>query len=151
MSTNTPMEDDVRSSLEYDPRIPDAQKIAVSAVDGVVTLRGTVERFTQRRAAVADARKIGGVSDVIDELKVHPLLGSELTSPDDAIRGQALQMLIWDIEVPSDRIDVQVYDGWVTLKGEVAYQFQSDDAFEDVARLSGVTGVTNKIRVVTPE
>jgi osmotically-inducible protein OsmY len=151
VSTNTPMEDDVRSSLEYDPRIPDAQKIAVSAVDGVVTLRGTVERFTQRRAAVADARKIDGVSDVIDKLKVHPLLGSELTSPDDAIRGQALQMLIWDIEVPSDRIDVQVYDGWVTLKGEVDYQFQSDDAFEDVARLGGVTGVTNKIRVVTPE
>ena len=28
-------------------------------------------------------------------------------------------MLIWDIEVPSDRIDVQVFDGWVTLKGEV--------------------------------
>lgn len=150
MFTNTPMEDDVRSSLEYDPRIPDAQKIAVAAVDGVVTLRGTVERFTQRRAAVADARQIGGVSDVIDELKVHPLLGSELTSADDAIRGQALQMLIWDIEVPSDRIDVQVFDGWVTLKGEVDYQFQSDDAFEDVARLSGVIGVTNKIRVVTP-
>jgi osmotically-inducible protein OsmY len=150
VSTNTPIEDDVRSSLESDPRIPDAQKIAVSAEDSVVTLRGTIERFTQRRAAVADARKIEGVSDVIDELKVHHLLGSEFTSTDDAIRGQALQMLIWDIEVPSDRIDVQVYDGWITLKGKVDHQFQSDDAFEDVARLGGVTGVTNKIKVITP-
>ena len=149
MSTNTEMEHDVRSALEDDPRIPDAQKIAVSAVHGVVTLRGTVERFTQRRAAVADARRIDGVSDVIDELKVHHLLGSELTSPDDAIRGRGLQTLIWDVEVPSDRIEVEIYDGWVTLKGEVDYQFQSDDAFEDVARLGGVTGVTNKIRVVT--
>jgi osmotically-inducible protein OsmY len=150
MPTNAQMEHDVRSSLEDDPRIPDAQKIAVSAVDGVVTLRGTVERFTQRRAAEADARRVDGVSDVIDELKVHHLLGSELTSPDDAIRGQALQTLIWDVEVPSDRIDVEIYGGWVTLKGEVDYQFQSDDAFEDVARLAGVIGVTNKIRVVTP-
>lgn len=72
MLTNTPMDDNVRSALQNDPRIPDAQKIAVSAADGVVTLRGTVERFSQRRAAVAVTRKIDGVSDVVDDLKVRP-------------------------------------------------------------------------------
>jgi osmotically-inducible protein OsmY len=40
-----------------------------------------------------------------------------------------------------------VRDGWVTLKGDVRHQYQSDAAFEDVACLYGVVDVTNKIRV----
>ena len=33
------------------------------------------------------------------------------------------------------------------LKGDVVFQFQSDEAFNRVASLHGVTGVTNEIRV----
>jgi osmotically-inducible protein OsmY len=72
----------------------------------------------------------------------------EYMREDAEIRGAALQSLIWDVEVPSESIEVAVEDGWVTLKGEVDFQFQSDDAFDDVASLTGVTGVTNKITVV---
>ena len=48
----------------------------------------------------------------------------------------------------TDYLDVQVKDGWVTLKGNVDHQFQSDKAFDHVASLYGVTGVTNEIQVV---
>jgi osmotically-inducible protein OsmY len=58
-----------------------------------------------------------------------------------------LQALIWDTEVPSDSIDVNVQEGWITLKGDVTYQFQSDAAYDDVATLYGVYGVTNEIKV----
>jgi hypothetical protein len=54
---------------------------------------------------------------------------------DDEIRGTALQFLTWDVEVPSDSIDVKVQDGWVTLKGDVSYQFESDAAYDDVASM----------------
>ena len=59
-----------------------------------------------------------------------------------------LETLIWDAEVPSDAIDVKVADGWVTLKGDVDSQLQSDAAFNDVASMRGVVGLTNQIRVV---
>ena len=65
---------------------------------------------------------------------------------DDEIRGAALQSLAWDVEVP-EAVDVDVTDGWVTLTGDVGYQFQSDAAFDDVASLYGVLGVTNEITV----
>ena len=42
-----------------------------------------------------------------------------------------------------------VADGWVTLNGEVRHQHESDAAFEDVAKLEGVGGITNAIKVVT--
>ena len=143
---NIQLEDDVRSALERDPRILDPVTVAVSGESASVTLRGTVRSFKQRRAAVEDARSVGGVDYVNDELQVRWL---EDDVRDDAIRGAALQSLMWDAEVPADAIDVSVKDGWATLKGEVKHQFQSDAVFDDVARIKGVGGITNKITVVT--
>lgn len=145
MLTNTSLEDAVMDTLDLDPRIPSPVEIAVSADGGAVTLRGTVERFNQRRAAIQDAKKIDGVYEVDDQLKVS-LAGTDRRE-DDEIRGVALQALIWDTEVPSDTVDVKVEDGWITLKGDVSFQFQSDAAYDDVESLYGVYGVTNEIRV----
>ena len=144
MCKNCPLEDDAIARLEPDPRIADSAEIAVAGDGGVVTLRGTVERFSATRGT-RDARVCGAIYEVINHLKVN-LLGADRRE-DDEIRGAALQNLTWDAEVPSDSIDVNVQDGWVTLKGDVSFQFQSDAAYDDVSRLYGVAGVTNEIRV----
>jgi osmotically-inducible protein OsmY len=142
------MEDEIRSTLDDDPRIPDPSEIAISADSGLVTLRGTIGSFRQRRAAVSDARAVDHDYEVLDELKVRLL--DDWTREDADVRGIALQILMWDVEVPSESVDVHVREGWVTLKGDVTYQFESDAAFEDVAGLYGVTGVTNEIKVIEP-
>ncbi len=144
--TNDRIIDDVRAELASDPRLPYADEIAVESFGDTVTLRGTVGSFAQQRAAVADARRTPGVVDVYDELQVRVL--GEDRRKDAEIRGAALQRLAWDSEIPSDYLDVHVNDGWITLKGDVDFHFQSDLAFDDVAGLHGVTGVTNEIRVV---
>jgi osmotically-inducible protein OsmY len=146
--SNATIEDDLRELLVLDQRIADPGAIAVSAHDGRVTLRGTVGSFAARRAAVKDARSVDGVDEVDDQLQVRLL--DEDRREDAEIRGALLQNLIWDAEVPAEWIDVKVDEGWVTLKGDVNYQFQSDAAYEDVARLQGVIGLTNEIRVQTP-
>ena len=145
MLTNTSLEDAVTDNLGRDARLPESLEIAVSADDGLVTLRGTVESFSQRRAASQAASKIDGVDEVDDQLKVN-LIGADRRE-DDEIGGVALQALIWDTEVPSDSIDVKVNDGWITLTGDVSFQFQTDAAYDDVASLYGVYGVTNEIKV----
>jgi osmotically-inducible protein OsmY len=142
------IEAQILAELAADPRIPNPGEIAVAASEDVVTLRGTVGSFAQRRAAVADARKIDGVVDVFDELQVRLL--DDYTREDAEIRGAALQSLIWDVEVPWGLLDVKVDNGWVTLEGRVSFQFQSDVAFDDVASLYGVSGVTNELVVVEP-
>jgi osmotically-inducible protein OsmY len=140
------IESDLRAQLLADPRIPAPDEIAIEVNGGVVTLRGTVGSFAQRRAAVKDARNMEGVYDVFDELQVRLL--DEYQREDAEIRGTALQWLMWDIEVPADSIDVKVTDGWATLTGDVDFQFESDRAFDDVASLFGVIGITNEIRVI---
>ncbi|HTQ69076.1 MAG TPA: BON domain-containing protein [Solirubrobacteraceae bacterium] len=145
MPTSTAVEDDIRTALINDPRIPDPTDVAILADDGTVTLRGTVGSFRQRRAAVADARNADREYKVRDELQVRLL--DEWQREDAEIRGIALQILMWDVEVPKDSVDVKVEEGWVTLKGDVEYQFQSDAAYEDVSSLYGVYGITNEIKV----
>jgi len=79
MLTSTTIEDDIRSALDLDPRIPDPGEIAVVAEGGVVTLRGTVGSFRQRRAAASDAR---GIKFSETKSAKDPALGSySLTIP----------------------------------------------------------------------
>ena len=54
-----------------------------------------------------------------------------------------------DAFIPIDKLDVSVSKGYVTLKGDVEWQFQKADAERVVRRLTGVKGVFNAI-VVKP-
>lgn len=49
----------------------DAKKIAVRASDGRVTLTGTVRSFIERQDAVSAAWSAPGVTNVVDEIRVH--------------------------------------------------------------------------------
>ncbi len=145
-ATDEQLEERVRAALDREPRVANPRDVAITVAAGAATLRGTVPSFKQRHACVEGAKRVKGVEYVVDELTVK-WFGDQRS--DDELRGAALQALIWDVEVPDDDIDVKVSDGWVTLKGEVRHQFESDAAFDDVARLQGVGGITNEIRVVT--
>ena len=148
MSTDVSIETAVMEALRADRRIPDPEEVAVAVDEDAVTLRGTVGTFSQRRAAVRDARKVDGVRYVYDDLLVRLMDGAQRS--DAELRGTALQAIAWDTKAPAELIDVMVKDGWVTLRGTVSWQFQSDAAYEDVANLFGVIGITNDIRVVNP-
>jgi osmotically-inducible protein OsmY len=145
MSDGTTIVDDVRAALESDPRLPHPTEVAVSEQGGTVTLRGSVGSFHQRHAAVQIAKTVRGVRRVEDELSLDLRDHWE----DDQIRGAALQALTSDPDVPEERIDVSVDAGWLTLKGEVRHQSDSNAAFEVASRIAGVGGITNKIEVVT--
>jgi osmotically-inducible protein OsmY len=114
---NPPLQEAVIASLERDFRIPKPLTIAVSAQGDAVTLRGTVETFRQRHAAIDDTHQIEGVREIDDQLRVE--LGPMDHRADDEIGAAAVQKLIRDPEVPDDSIEVGVRDGWVTLTGYV--------------------------------
>ena len=146
MLDNPPLREAVIASLASDPRIPDPDTIAVSAQGDVVTLRGTVETLRERHAAIDDARQVDGVREIDDELELE--LGRSDRREDEEICGVVLQKLIRDPEVPAESIKVKVRNGWVTLTGYVEYEFQRVTAYDDVASVPGVTGITDEILVL---
>jgi osmotically-inducible protein OsmY len=147
MLTNSrQIENEVRSALQRDRRVKHPELIAVSVDEiGTVVLRGAVETLDQRHAAAHDAKQIDGVFDVIDHLKVHP--GFPDRRSDDEIRAAALQRLVSNSRIHADAIHVNVSQGRVILTGHARHQSQRAAAEQEVASLTGVLEVINRIEV----
>src|SRR5437870_10367143 len=146
--TDQELQQDVLAELKWDAQIQ-PNEIGVSVKDGVVTLTGWVDSYLKKWSAEEAAHKVAGVKAVANDIEIK--LATERTDPD--IAEAAVHALEWDAFVPSGKVQVTVSKGWVTLKGEVEWQYQKQDAERVVRRLTGVKGVTNLITVkprVTP-
>jgi osmotically-inducible protein OsmY len=144
MKTDKQLKIDVTEELKYEPRLRD-EEIAIEVRDGVVTLMGSVPDFAQRMGAERAVERVSGVKAVAQELMVK-LPNTHLRS-DTALAHQVVNTLAWDSEVPRDKIQAKVEDGWVTLEGEVDWQFQRNAPERAVRYLSGVKGVSNLLKV----
>jgi osmotically-inducible protein OsmY len=142
--TDTQIQTDVLAELKWQPRVT-PNEIGVAVKDGVVTLTGWVDSYAKRWAAEDAAHRVRGVKAVANEIEVRLSAIDERTDAD--IAAAAVRALEWDAFVPVDKIDVTVSKGWVTLKGEVEWQYQRADAERVVRRLTGVKGVSNLITV----
>ena len=148
--TDQQIQGDVLAELKWEPRVQ-PNEIAVTVKDGVVTLSGTVDSYTKKDAAEQAAHRVRGVKAVANDIEVRFFPTSERSDAD--IAAAAVRALEWDAFVPIEKLDVTVSKGWVTLRGEVEWRYQRDDAYDVVRRLSGVKGVNNLIVVkprVTP-
>jgi osmotically-inducible protein OsmY len=148
--TDEQIQRDVLEELKYDARVQ-PNEIGVAVKDGVVTLTGWVDSYTKRWAAEEAAHRVKGVKAVANEIEVRLPSIAERTDAD--LAAAIVRALEWDAFVPVEKIEVTVSKGWVTLKGEVEWQYQKEDAERVVRRISGVRGVTNLITVkprVTP-
>jgi osmotically-inducible protein OsmY len=139
--TDEQLAGDVSDELHWDPKL-DNRAIAVSSVDGRVTLRGTVGSPWEKREARRAARRVRGVLAVDDQLEVRLLDGDRREDAD--LRGDVLQALMLDSLVPTS-VDATVEDGVVTLAGPVDRQYQREEAESVAANVPGVTAVRNHV------
>lgn len=142
--TDDELRRDVAAELLWDPTV-DAGQVAVSADDGIVTLRGTAGSLRQKREAARAARRVSGVTGVQDELQVR-ILSSDRREDAD-LRADVRQALTLDSVVPPG-VDAEVEDGFVTLTGTASWQHQRDEADFVAANVPGVRGITDDITLV---
>jgi osmotically-inducible protein OsmY len=138
------IQEDVLAEFKWDARLK-PNEVGVSVNDGVVTLTGWVDSYTKKWAAEEVAHRVRGVKAVANDVEVRLPGSSERTDPE--IAAAAVNALKWDNLIPSEKIKVTVSKGWVTLEGEVEWQYQKQDAERDVRNLWGVKGVSNLIGV----
>ncbi len=139
--TDEEIQTDVLAELKWQPQVR-SNEISVSVKDGVVTLTGWVDSYLKKWTAEEAAHRVRGVKAVVNDIEVK--LASERT--DEDVAEAVVRALEWDALVPTDKLEITVSRGWVTLKGEVEWQFQRQDAERVVTRIEGVRGVTNLIR-----
>jgi len=142
--TDVDIQNEVLAELKWEPRVQ-SNEIGVAVKEGVVTLTGYVDSYTKRWAAEEASHRVRGVKAVANDIEVRLGTSYERTDPD--IAASAARALQWDILLEREKIDVTVSKGWVTLKGDVEWQYQKEDAERVIRRIKGVKGVTNLLLV----
>lgn len=145
MKTNAELQKDVQDAIKWEPLL-NAAEIGVTAKDGVITLTGTVGSFAKKSEAEDAAKNVNGVKAVVEKIEIKTF--SDLDKRDDnEIATEVLNAFKWNLEVPNDQIKVKVEKGWVTLEGELPWNYQKEAAKKSVSKLAGVKGVTNSIKI----
>jgi len=142
MKTDAELQRAVHDELMFEPSVV-ATDIGVIARGGIVSLVGTVKSYAEKWAAERAAERVSGMRALAKDLQVR-LPGASIR-PDEDIAAAALGALTWDVEVPDERIKLEVENGEVTLLGEVDWNYQREAAERDVRKLTGVTSVVNDI------
>ncbi|MBP6765839.1 MAG: BON domain-containing protein [Rubrivivax sp.] len=147
MKTDSQLQQDVMAELNWEPAVNGAQ-IGVEVNNGVVTLAGEVASYTEKLNAERAAQRVHGVQALAVEITIR--LPESGQRSDAEIAGSAKNILSWTNSVPADAVKVLVEGGWLTLSGEVVWQYQRQDAADSVRHLLGVTGVSNQIAIKPP-
>ena len=144
MKTDTQLQLDVIAELKWEPSVNAAQ-IGVEVKDGIVTLAGHVSSYAEKWDAERAAQRVSGVKALAIEMDVKLSGSSKRTDAD--IAGSAENALQWITYLPKDSVKVMVEGGWITLSGEVGWEYQRQTAAGAVRYLVGVTGVSNQIAI----
>lgn len=144
MKNNSELQKDVQNAIKWEPSMH-AAEIGVTAKDGVITLSGTVDSYSKKLNAENAAKKVKGVKAVAEDITID--YGISFKKNDTEIAKDILNAWKYNWEVPEDKIQVKVENGWVKLEGEVPWKYQEEATSDAIKNLSGVRGITNLIRV----
>jgi len=142
MKSDTQIQKDVMAEINWQPML-DAAEIGVSVHEGVVTLTGIVDTYTKKIAAENAAKKVAGVKAVAEDIQVGA--SPSYNKSDTEIAEAVFNALKWHTAVMEDRIRIKVEKGFVTLEGEVEWDYQRSAAKLAIENLTGVRMINNFI------
>jgi len=138
---------DAEEHLCWDPAV-DSTDIAVTVRDGVVALSGFVRSYAQKREAERDTERISGVLGVANDIAVR--LPATDARPDARIARDSTSSLRRWMPYTSERLNVVVKDGWLTIEGIVEWEYARERAMRAVEQVCGIRGVTSLISLRRP-
>jgi osmotically-inducible protein OsmY len=144
MKTNQELQTDVQNAIKWEPLL-NAAEIGVTAKDGIVSLTGVVDSYLKKLEAENAAKKVIGVKALVEKIEVK--FPSAWSKSNVEIANEVLTALKLNWSVPKDKVTIKVEDGWVTLEGELPWNYQKEAANSAVHYLTGVKGVINNIKI----
>jgi osmotically-inducible protein OsmY len=144
MKNNQDLQTDVQNAIRWEPLLH-AAEIGVTAKNGVVSLTGVVDSYAKKLEAENAAKKVIGVKAIVENIEVK--FQNSWTKSDLEIANEVLDALKSNWSVPKDKVTVKVENGWLTLEGELPWNYQKEAAKSAVNFLAGVKGVTNNIKI----
>ena len=144
MKRNEDLQRDVQDASRWEPLLS-AAEIGVTAKDGVITLTGIVDSYAKKLEAEDAAKKVAGVRAIAQEIEIR--FANSNKKNDAEVATEIVTALTSNFEIPENLVQVKVENGFVTLEGELSWNYQKEAAKRVVNHLVGVKGVTNNIRI----
>lgn len=142
MTRDLDLQHDVLEMLERSAEI-ESTWIGVSVESGIVTLAGHVGSLAEKETAERIARSVDGVRAIANDLQV--VVAPQFRRDDTALAAAATEVLATHPLVPRDRIEISVNNGWLTLGGELDWDWQRHEAEDALRRIDGLRGMTSLI------
>lgn len=142
MKSDSQIQKDVMEELKWQPEL-NSSEIGVAVKNGVVTLSGQVDTYLKKLAAEKATKKIAGVKAIAEDMQIG--VSPVYNKTDTEIAAAILNALKWHTGVQDERIKIKVENGYVTLDGEVDWEYQRNNAKVAIQNLAGVRGVYNLI------
>ncbi|MFZ6681102.1 BON domain-containing protein [Undibacterium sp. Tian12W] len=144
MKTDAKLKEDVNAELQWEPSI-NAARIGVEVKDGIVTLAGHVDSYSEKLEVERATQRVTGVKALAVEIEID--LPGTSHRHDRDIAATAQNVLGWMSILPYGSVKIMVENGWITLSGEVDWEFQKVAAVVAVRYLMGVRGVSDDIQI----
>ena len=144
MKTDKQLQQDVMAELNWEPSV-NAAHIGVEVSNGVVTLTGHVANYAEKIGAEHAAHRVAGVKAMAIEMDVK--LAGNGKRNDSELANAAQGALEIATYFSPNNVKAKVESGWITLSGEVEWDYQRQSAVNAIRHLSGVTGVSDEIAI----
>lgn len=145
MKNNQELKHDVEQAIQWEPAMASAD-VGVEAKNGSIILSGVVDSYVKYRVAALGAKEVEGVKALTNNLLVK--LTKDQTLTNDELEANVKAALLANAIVCNCSLRVQVIASWVTLDGELDWNYQREAAENAVNTLKGVRGVTNNIVII---
>ena len=143
MKTNEKLQKDIQNAIKFEPLLQ-ASEIGIVEKDGVVTLTGTVDRYSKMIEAENIVKKVPGVKVIVDKIELdYGYIGNN----DTEIAEEILNILKWNLNILQEKIVIKVHRGWIYLDGTLDWNYQRESAIMAMSNFSGVKGVINNIKI----
>ncbi|WP_394776157.1 BON domain-containing protein [Flavobacterium sp.] len=146
MKTNEELQRRVIKAINSKPLLSDTE-IGVLALNGIITLTGSVHSYAKKEQVEATAKNVRGVKVVIEKIDV--VLKDKIQKTDNELAMDIVNAFRWHWDIPNDSVQVKVESGWVTLSGSLEWNYQKEEAKKAVSVLIGVKGIINNIMIVS--
>ena len=143
MKNNEELQSDVQDAIKWEPLL-NAAEIGVTAKDGIVTLTGVVDSYAKKTEAETAAKNVAGVKAVVEKIGIK-FSSTWAEKDDNEIAGEIVNAFKWNWQIPSEKVKVKVENGWITLEGQLQWNYERKATNDAVKNLLGVKGVTNNI------
>lgn len=142
--TDKQLQDEILAELAYEPEVH-PERIGVSVENGVVSLSGHAESYSQKLAAERVVKRIYSAKALVNDLEVRLPARDEV--PDADLAQAAVRAIEQLTQVPRDSVRITVRDGHVILDGKLDWHYQRQAIENTVRHLRGVRGVLNHLTI----